>query len=69
MNKTLENTTKYIWSCSEPRHRQYNDVMSAMALLIANSRLFAQSFIHAQINENIKIPRHWPLWEEFTGDR
>ena len=25
MNKTMENTTKYIWSCSEPRHRQYND--------------------------------------------
>ena len=23
----------------------------------------------AQINENIKDPRHWPLWGEFTGDR
>ena len=22
-----------------------------------------------QIKENIKAPRHWPLWGEFTGDR
>ena len=24
-------------------------------------------FIQAQIKENIKAPRHWPLCEEFTG--
>ena len=30
------------------------------------SRLFAQSFIQAQIKENIKVPRHWPLCGEFT---
>ena len=23
----------------------------------------------AQFKENIKAPRHWPLWGEFTGDR
>ena len=23
----------------------------------------------AQIKENIKAPRHWPLWGEFTGHR
>ena len=33
------------------------------------SRLFTQSFIRAQIKENIKAPRHWPLCREFTGDR
>ena len=33
------------------------------------SRLFTQAFIQAQIKENIKAPRHWPLWAEFTGDR
>ena len=22
----------------------------------------------AQIKENIKAPRHWPLWGEFAGD-
>ena len=32
------------------------------------SRLFTQAFIQAQMKENIKAPRHWPLWGEFTGD-
>ena len=36
---------------------------------VSASRLFTQPFIQAQINENIKGPRHWPLWGEFTGDR
>ena len=30
------------------------------------SRLFIQPFIHAQIKENIKAPRHWHLCGEFT---
>ena len=33
------------------------------------SPLFTQSFIRAQIKENIKAPRHWPLCGKFTGDR
>ena len=33
------------------------------------SRLFTQAFIQAQIKENIKAPRHWPLWGEFTSHR
>ena len=33
------------------------------------SRLFTQQFIQAQIKENIKTPRQWPLCREFTGDR
>ena len=33
------------------------------------SRLFTQPFIRAQIKENIKAPRHWPLCREFTSDR
>ena len=28
-----------------------------------------QPVIQAQIKENIKAPRYWPLWWEFTGDR
>ena len=32
-------------------------------------RLFTQSFIQAQIKENIKAPRHWPLCGDFTGHR
>ena len=31
--------------------------------------LFAQPFVQAQIKENIKFPRHWPLWGESTGRR
>ena len=31
------------------------------------SRLFTQAFIQAQIKENIKVQRHWPLGREFTG--
>ena len=26
------------------------------------SRLFTQTFVQAQIKENIKAPRYWPLW-------
>ena len=26
------------------------------------SRVFTQPFIQSQIKENIKAPRHWPLW-------
>ena len=33
------------------------------------SRWFTQSFIQAEMKENIKAPRHWSLWGEFTGDR
>ena len=33
------------------------------------SRLFTQPFIRAQIKDNIKDRRHWPLCWEFTGDR
>ena len=33
------------------------------------SRWFTQPFIQAQIKENIKAPRHWPLCGEFTDHR
>ena len=33
------------------------------------SPLFAELLVQAQIKENIKAPRHWPLCGEFTGDR
>ena len=32
------------------------------------SRLFTQPLIQAQINENIKAPRHWTVCGEFTDD-
>ena len=43
----------------------YNGVMmSAMASKKTASRLFTQPFIQAQFKENIKAPRHLPLWGE-----
>ena len=42
--------------------------MGAMASQITSLMTFTQSFILAQIKENIKYARHWPLWGEFTGD-
>ena len=46
-----------------------DDIMSAMASQITASRMFVQPFVQAQIKENIKAPRHWPLWGESTGHR
>ena len=46
----------------------YSDVIvGAMTSQITASRLFTQPFIQAQIKENIKAPRHWPLCGEFTA--
>ena len=33
------------------------------------SRLFILQLIQAQIKENVKASRHWPLWGELTSDR
>ena len=38
-------------------------------LKLPASRLLTQVLIQAQIKENIKAPRHWPLCGEFTGGR
>ena len=48
----------------------YSDViMGRWRLKSQASRLFTQTLVQAQIKENSKAPRHWPLWGEFTGDR
>ena len=48
----------------------YNDViMSSMASQITSLTIVYSIFYQAQIKENIKAPRHWSLWREFTGDR
>ena len=33
-------------------------------LKLPTSQLFTQPFVQMQIKENIKAPRHWPLWGE-----
>ena len=40
-----------------------------MAYQITSLTIVSQPFIQAQIKENIKAPRLWPFWGEFTDDR
>ena len=46
-----------------------DDIMGAMASQITSLTIVYSTFILAQIKENIKAPRHWPLCGEFTRDR
>ena len=43
-------------------------IMIMMASEITGVRLLAQLVVQAQMKENIKVPHHWPLWGESTGD-
>ena len=55
---------KYIlFSALQWCHNERNGIKSLA------SQLFAQSFVLAQIKENIKALCHWPLWEESTSDQ
>ena len=48
----------------------YSDViMGEMAFQITSLTIVYSTFIQAQIKENVKTLRHWPLCGEFTGDR
>ena len=52
------------------RWPHYTDIiMGVMASQSPDLPLFTQPFIQVQIKKNIKVPRHWPLCGEFTGDR
>ena len=44
--------------------------MGAIASQITKSlalRLFTKPFLQTQLKENIKAPRHWPLWGTSSG--
>ena len=43
--------------------------MDTMASQITKLTIVYSTLYSAQIKEEIKAPRHWPLWGEFTGDR
>ena len=48
----------------------YNGViMGTMASQITSFTIVSSIVYQTQIRENIKAPRHWPLWGEFTGDQ
>ena len=49
-----------------PSH--HNDVIMSERFKSSAYPVFAKPFIRAQIKENIKALRHWPLYGEFTGD-
>ena len=58
------------WGCSSGMlHITLTSQWTRYRLKSPASPLFTQPFIRAQIKENIKAPRHWPLCVEFTGDR
>ena len=46
------------------RHNERDGISNHQPRDCLFNRLFK-----AQIKENIKAPRHWPSWGEFTGDR
>ena len=46
------------------RHNEHDGVSNHKPHDCLFKRLFK-----VQIKENIKAPRHWPLWGEFTDDR
>ena len=48
---------------------QWRLVQWARWRLKSPASVFTQPFIQAQMKENIKALRHWPLWGEFTGDK
>ena len=58
----------YQWQCLcgalQWRHNERDGVSNYQPRDCLLNRLFK-----TQIKENIKVPRHWPLCREFTGDR
>ena len=54
--------------CGKSPALQWRHKMRAMVSQITGV-LTDYSFVQAQINENMKAPRHWPLWGEITGNR
>ena len=56
------------FNCEYNDDLHYNDViMGTMASQITSLTIVYSTVIQAQIKENIKAPRHWPLCGEFTG--
>ena len=72
----LENPFKNFMMSRKPALKEMRLKIITMTSLWARwrlkspaSQLITEPFDLAQIKENIKALRHWPLWWEFTGDR
>ena len=74
-SKLLISMPKATWNMIQNSSWKVNDISSRWRhngwarwrLKSPAWRLFTQPFIRAQIKENTKAPRHWPLCREFTG--
>ena len=50
--------------------KHYSDViMGTMAPHTTGMSIVYSTVCSGEINENVKAPRHWPLWGQFNGDR
>ena len=58
----------YMYICMCVDHYRYA-IWARWSLKSPVSALLAQPFVQAQIKENIRAPRRWPLGQEFTDDR
>ena len=53
---------KMLYTAAAMRTSRHNDViMSAMASQITSVSIDYSKFVQAQVKENIKAPRRWPL--------
>ena len=51
-------------------YTHYSDViMSSMGSQITGVSIVCPTVCPGADKKNLKVPRHWPLWGEFTGDR
>ena len=63
MTVFAEQTSKWpIWCC-------YSDVITGTIASQITSVSIIYLTVSTGADQNIKAPRHWPLWGEFTGDR
>ena len=59
---------RFLPYCGSELHYNYVK-MSTMASQITNLTIVYTSVYSGADQKNIKAPRRWPLWGEFTGDR
>ena len=67
---TLQWLLMMVWLTMNRHWWKYITVTSSWARWLLKSpafRLFAQTFVQTKTEENIKAPRHWPLWGESNG--
>ena len=63
-----KNVVWYVSSWNLALHITVTSYWAQWGLKSTALRLFTQPFSQAQIKENIKSTRHWPLCGEFTGE-